>query len=94
MWLRIRSNTLYGAAFGAAWFVIYDKIFCPHGNVTSNKFLAAHAVGGAVFTMTFYHPSSILYGALLGLSIAAGRQYTEAKIYPANFRVELPMVPE
>jgi hypothetical protein len=28
---NIRSFIAFGAFFGAAWYVIYDKIFCPHG---------------------------------------------------------------
>ena len=86
MCIRDRSNTIYGAAFGAFWFVLYDKIFCPHGDKTMNRFLSAHALGGSFFMATFYHPSAFFYGSLLGLFVAFMKIQISPRTYPSDFR--------
>ena len=87
IWPRVRTHTIYGACLGAAWFVIYDKIFCPHERTTRANFLAAHAAEGALFTATFYHPASFVHGAILGFLLGGYMVQQNAKSYPENFRV-------
>lgn len=63
---RCKVNVVTGALAGAGWWLLYDQLLCPHGDITFNKHLLAYSIGGSVLFATLWSPTSFVIGGVLG----------------------------
>ena len=75
----------FGALGGLTWFLLYDILLCPHGNVTLPRHLTAYGIAGGLASATLYNPGSLVYGAIGGIFYGMYKLTSKEPAYPSNY---------
>lgn len=63
---KVTSHAMLGAATGAAWYLWFDGVMCPHGTYTMNRYVLAHSIFAGVAGAAFFGPATFAHCFTIG----------------------------